>query len=82
MKTHTRKAWYGNFDDKQGPYYSWNMLNDEDTITKRKQYWVDFVLWADDNLGQGYSLACEDGSLLDPITNWAFKSYISGRDHK
>lgn len=34
-----------------------------------------FMAWAIDNLGQGYSLEREDGTFLDPVTRWAFKAW-------
>lgn len=31
-----------------------------------------FEAWAIDNLGQGYSLATDEGSYECPVTRWAF----------
>lgn len=37
-----------------------------------------FQAWAADNLGQGYSLAMEDHTFIDPVTRWAFAGYRAG----
>lgn len=40
--------------------------------------WDTFLAWAKDHLGQGYSLACCEGTILDPVTSWAFKGFQAG----
>ncbi len=37
-----------------------------------------FKIWADEHLGQGYSLDMEDGSFVDRVTRWAFVAYKAG----
>lgn len=44
--------------------------------------WPEFKAWADDHLGQGYSLACADGDLLDKVTAWSFKAFMAGVSNK
>lgn len=34
-----------------------------------------FMAWAEDHLGQGYSVEPEDGSFIDPVTRWAFNGF-------
>lgn len=36
---------------------------------------TEFMQWAIDNLGQGYSLEREDGTFVDPVTRWAFAAW-------
>ncbi len=41
----------------------------------------DFRAWAKGYLGQAYSLACNDGSFVDPVTRQAFNAHKAGRVH-
>lgn len=38
-----------------------------------------FEAWAYVHLGQGYGLARDDGSYVDPVTRWSFKAWQAGR---
>lgn len=64
-------------DDGEGPWMHWGFGRDGE-----RALWLDFKEWADDNLGQGFSLACCDGQLVDQVTSWCFHGYRVGREHK
>lgn len=66
-----KKAAMDALDDGYGPWW----------FGKPEMYWENFKAWANDHLGQGYSLACFEGAVLDPVTSWAFTAYQAGRDH-
>lgn len=71
------KAAMDAIDDGHGPYSSWAWAGEEGKqrgVTR----WRDFLVWAADNLGQGFSLACCEGSVLDPITDATFHGYMAG----
>lgn len=74
-----RKAALDAMDDGHGPYCSW-AFDAADVQERKSQLWQDFVAWARLHLGQGYSLACAEGSPLDEVTLWAFKAYMAGRE--
>jgi hypothetical protein len=72
-----KKAAFDALDDGHGPYCSWAL--DMDERKERKQaLWGEFVVWAGDHLGQGFSLACVDGGIVDQVTFWAFKGFLAG----
>jgi hypothetical protein len=75
-----QKALLESYDDGHGPYMEWSLIPLPMTAAA-PEYWEDFKVWANDNLGQGYSLACADGMLLDEVTSWAFTAYRAGRQH-
>jgi hypothetical protein len=38
-----------------------------------------FEAWAKVHLGQGYGLEMEEGVYIHPVTRWAFKGFLAGR---
>lgn len=38
-----------------------------------------FEAWAKDHLGRGYSLDCDEGVYINPVTRWACKAFAAGR---
>jgi hypothetical protein len=74
---HPRRAEYDRFDDGHGPYKLIRLSGD----SASPPYWEEFKAWASDELGQGYSLACADGSILDAVTRWCYHGYRAGREH-
>lgn len=72
------KAKLDAYDDGDGAYWYGNLF-DKDSAEQTRIIWKDFLVWAEDNLGHGYSLACYDGRICDPVTNWAFLGYMAGR---
>lgn len=44
-----------------------------------REHWPPFKAWANDYLGQGYSLAVMEGDVLDPITWHTFHGFCAGR---
>lgn len=79
FKTHPRKAKLDSFDDGYGPYMECETLSER---VRLPAYWDDFKEWAFDHLGQGYSLACVEGGLIDEVTRWAYIGYRAGRKHE
>ena len=77
----SEKASLDAMDDGDGPYLEW-LLDDEKEKKDKQKLWKDFVKWAEWHFGQGYSLACSEGSLLEKVTAWAFKAYMAGRKEK
>lgn len=73
-----RKARLDAVDDGQGPYMMW-AFDSEQRKFRKQAAWQDFLEWANDHLGQAYSLACCDGALIDEVTHYAFKGYLIGR---
>ena len=65
-------------DDGQGPQMAW-LFSDEHTRHAKQIGWCEFVVWALDTLGQGYSLACCEGTILDPTTAWAYAGFLAGK---
>lgn len=65
-------------DDGCGPYLSWYFEIDH-IQNMIREWWLDFDYWAYNNLGQGYSLACNDGWFVDPRTSAAWKGFVQGR---
>jgi hypothetical protein len=78
MEVHPRRAKLDAFDDGHGPYMEYDILPIP-LPSEPHPYWQDFKEWANDWLGQGYSLACSDGMIIDEITAWAFRAYRAGR---
>ena len=72
------KAALDAMDDGDGPYMCWLWSDAE--VARRRAYWQDFLVWATDNLGQGYSLACCEGSVIDPVTSHCFEGFVVGRE--
>lgn len=66
-------------DDGRGPYLEWGFDLGEHK-EKKQEMWVEFKNWATENLGSGFSLACENGCILDPVTFWSFKGFMAGRE--
>lgn len=64
-------------DDGDGPYLLWTGQPDEFREIK-EVYYQQFLVWAKDHMGQGYSLACNDGYFLDTTTHYAFKGFCAG----
>lgn len=73
-----RKAKLDVADDGEGPYLMWSFDSEQRKLRKQAA-WQDFLDWANDHLGQGYSLACCDGAIIDEVTHNAFKGYLVGR---
>lgn len=73
-----RKAAHDAMDDGQGPYMEW-IMRDDAAAAIRRAAWDDFKRWATDHFGQGYSLACFEGSCVENLTGWAFTAYLAGR---
>lgn len=73
-----QKAHFDALDDGDGPYTCWAVV-DAPTKALRQQWWRDFLAWAYDHLGQGFSLACSEGYVIDPITSATFHGYCAGR---
>lgn len=72
------KAALDSMNDGHGPHMHWCLDTPKEAKLKR-QAWDDFVEWANLWLGQGFSLACDDGHILDQVTNWTFKGFLAGR---
>jgi hypothetical protein len=72
-----RKAEFDAMDDGHGPYMHGELLAG---LTVPPE-WPEFLVWADRHLGQGYSLACCDGDLIDRVTSYCFTGYLAGRRH-
>lgn len=64
------KARLDALDDGRGPW----------VIGQKKPdpLWPRFIKLAYSNLGQGFSLACLDGDILDPTTAYAFRFFKLG----
>jgi hypothetical protein len=62
-----RKANLDSHDDGHGPV----------RFLSEKTYWTEFRGWSHSNLGQGYSLACSDGDILDVTTFYAHRGFAS-----
>ena len=73
-----RKAIYDEHDDGYGPYME-HLLIPLPMTSEAPPHWADFKVWASKHLGQGYSLACADGSILDEVTLWCFRGFRDGR---
>lgn len=73
------KATLDALDDGEGPYLDW-FWEEEPVIAQRRGYWADFLTWAAENMGQGFSMACSEGNLLDVVTSHCFQGYIAGRE--
>jgi hypothetical protein len=76
-----RKREYDRHDDGLGPYMQWAFQTSK-VIALRRGYWAEFQSWADLHLGQGFSMACADGDLLDQVTQSCFEGYIAGREYR
>lgn len=70
------KALLDSLDDGLGPYMEQSLLSA--TRASLPPEWSSFKSWAEDHLGQGYSLACAEGALLDSTTAWCFKGWRMG----
>jgi hypothetical protein len=77
-----RKREYDRHDDGLGPYMQWAFKTSKEVIALRRGYWTEFQSWADRHLGQGFSMACADGDLLDQVTQSCFDGYIAGREYR
>ena len=42
----------------------------------------DFMSWAKNHMGQGYSLEHEEGCFTNPVTKWAFRGFVVGRANR
>lgn len=71
------KAEIDAMDDGYGPYLEWT-LQDARVGAWKKRQWERFKCWAEDFMGQGYSLACFEGAILDSTTSWTFRGYLAG----
>lgn len=72
-RAHPRRAQYDACDDGRGPMFI--ALPDREAAEREERAWTAFKAWAVDNLGRGYSLACCDGAVLDPVTHWSFVAF-------
>ena len=63
-------------DDGYGPYLEWVW---QDNADAKKTAWNDYLAWASMNLGQGFSVACVDGQIIDMVTQESFKGFLAGR---
>lgn len=72
------KAAFDALDDGHGPHLTW-AFDDQDGAERKRAAWAEFKAWAADNLGQGYSAACNDGHLLDEATTLAFAGFLAGK---
>ena len=70
------KAEHDALDDGRGPWYP---ITDEAQVALVAQTWAEFVAWASLHLGQGYSLACSHGDILNEVTSWAFAAFAAGK---
>jgi hypothetical protein len=75
------KAALDAMDDGEGPYMDYLIATPEE-VERQRALWVAFKLWADHYLGQGYSLACADGSILDFTTRYAYEGFKGGKSGK
>lgn len=51
----------------------------DERIAQRLDDWNAFKAWAEQHLGQGYSLETEEGTYVDKVTRWAFNGFKAGR---
>jgi hypothetical protein len=75
------KAALDAMDDGHGPYMDYLIATDEEAA-RHRELWTAFKLWADCKLGQGYSLACLDGSIIDLTTHYAYEGFKGGKSGK